>query len=273
MSAPDLTTEVVGYRQWYVTPDLELRPAGHSTGAVWKRGANTATCGRVKEEALPEADPYGLSLGYTYKADPCGDCPSDGCHCGFYALHDPSDHWYGKAAKNSLWSLAFAPQTDPLLSGIVVAWGTLQVHYSGFRAQHARIAALAVPETLRDQAVARAVARAYGVPCVPSEELPRIAAEYGGTVPVELRPDKPPEKVSGYATAMGGLLVPNLYSKYSWGLSPATWQSPPVLPQPSPKFSPAARPRMEFIEGLKKAANRQGPDRPQRAPKKLGGAR
>lgn len=258
MTDPDLTTEVVGYRQWYVTPDLELRSAGYTLGGTWQRGDNTAACGRLKN--------MGGVLDPSIP-NPCGDCPGPQCDCGFYALHDPSDHWYGKRANTSLW---FVQEIDTLLSGIIVAWGALQVHHQGFRAQHARIAALALPEMKRDQVVARAVASAYGVPCVPSDELPRIAAEYGGTVPVEYRPDKPKPKRGPYGLFHTG----GLYSQ--WLASPAftwssSWTTPlPAPPAPAPRVSREARQRMEFIQGLKKSANRQGPDKPKRAPKKLG---
>lgn len=269
MTEPDLTTEVVGYRQWYVTTDLELRAAGFGRGGTWERGENTAKCGRMKEapisRSLHSSRLYIDDFSYEYVDDPCGDSPGEKCECGFYALHDPSDHWYGK--DSGLMSVWHQANTDPLLSGIIVAWGKVQVHHQGFRAEHARIAALALPKTKRDQAVARAVASAYGVPCVPSEELPLIAAEYGGTVPVEYRPDKPePTPVRGpgaYTTALSmGLATGGLFSQWT------TWPTayvPPALPPASGAS--------KYIESIKKAANRQGPDKPKRAPRKLGGPR
>lgn len=276
MTAPDLTTEVVGYRQWYVTPALELRSAGVTSADPWNRGDNTAKCARVKE-----VNPNSYAFDTAYQPNPCGDCPGPNCECGFYALHDPSDHWYGKSGTRAgMLAFAFTQPTDPLVSGIIVAWGALQVHHQGFRAQHARIAALALPETKRDQAVARAVAAVYGVPCVPSNELPGIASEYGGTVPVEYRPDKPkPKPATSLAQLVGGYAVGGNANTWTWTTPLHTVPPQPkwyVNPAPpSGLWTPAdevdAPPEDKLAKYRKPPANRQGPPKPKRAPKKLGG--
>jgi hypothetical protein len=194
MTAPDLTTEIIGYRQWYVTSDLELRPA-HKTANKWKPGVNTATCERVIQTKHGD-----------FKPKPCKDTPGSDCECGLYALHDPSDLWYGRKDKN-LWSslmVTWGGGADPLVSGIVVAWGKVEVHHEGFRAERARVVALALPEGKRNAAVVRAAASEYGVPCVPIDDLPRIAAEFGVTVPAGMRPPKPEPKEDSLTLAMLG---------------------------------------------------------------------
>lgn len=188
MIEPDLTTEIIGYRQWYVGRNLELRAAGRR-GQTWVPGANEAVCGRFRRPDFT-ARPASYEKS---KPHPCGDTPGSDCECGFYALHDPSDFWYGKPKRDALASQVakMTADPDPLVSGIIVAWGKVEVHHKGFRAQHARVAALATPQGKRDAAVIRAAAAEYGAACVPVEELPKIAAEFGATVPVDMRPEKP----------------------------------------------------------------------------------
>lgn len=174
---PELTTEVVGFRQWRVRDDLKLR-AAHKQQAVWGTGVIKATC-------HPHANPF--NEGRT--KDPCKVSPGPCGECGLYALHSPDDFWYGKSgARGTLGGIV--PSPDPLIAGIVVAWGEMEVHATGFRAQFARIVALATPESRRDAAVARAVAGEYGVPLVAADALPQIASEFGQTVPEELRPKR-----------------------------------------------------------------------------------
>lgn len=263
MTEPDLIGEVVGYRQWRVTDDLELRAAGwRSKHDTWTPGANTAQCGRLR--AIDDREGWATQQ----VPSPCGDCPGDDCHCGFYGLHDPSDHWYGPNARQARGLMFFAttPDPDPLLSGIIVAWGAMQVHHGGFRAQHARVAALAMPESLRDQAVARAVAEKYGVPLVPAVQIPKIAAEFGDTVPLEMRPEKPKPKTDDLWTVAAGGYTMTWTAPIQW-----TWGAPvaPSVPPPAPKVSKGARERMKLIEGVKRGSNRQGPPKPKRAPRKL----
>lgn len=236
MTGPDLTTEVVGYRQWYVTSDLDLRAAGFGKGGVWTPGANTAKCGRMTRPSLPS---FGSSIHYgeyeTPKPNPCGDTPGHDCQCGFYALHDPSDFWYGPRQAASAFTQAMVRETsDPLISGVVVAWGKLEVHHQGFRAEHARIAALALPDGKRDAAVARAAAAAYGALCVPVAELPQIAAEFGTTVPQEMRPrkkpkPKPEDEYLRFMRAMQQQIATTQASTSNWG---SAWSYEPPSRKP-----------------------------------------
>lgn len=194
-----LSTEVIGYRQWHITPDLTLR-AAHKRDQVWTVGTNTAAC---KPHDMPKVTDDGAIEYHT--PEPCVECPSSDHECGIYALHDPSDFWYGKdSIRMSLSAIWAGGHDDPIVSGVIAAWGNMEVHHSGFRTQHARVVALALPGTKRDAAVARAVANAYGVPLVPVDELPRIAAEFGSTVPVEMRPPKP-EESTAFGYSKGGM--------------------------------------------------------------------
>jgi hypothetical protein len=101
------------------------------------------------------------------------DSPHEACQCGIYAYHTPGPRsWFGEA----YWC-----------EGVVSAWGRIVVHGDGFRAEHARVEALAVPPTVRPEPVRRAAA-ALGVPVIDHGALEAFATGLGGGVPAALRP-------------------------------------------------------------------------------------
>ncbi len=95
--------------------------------------------------------------------------PTRRCSCGLYARHDPP----------------FVPGAGWVL-GAVVAWGRLEVHHDGFRAEQARVVAFAAPEA-HDEPL-DALAAAYGVRVVPPAGLVEYASEFGETLPLESIP-------------------------------------------------------------------------------------
>jgi len=101
--------------------------------------------------------------------------PHEACQCGIYAYHTPGPRsWFGEA----YWC-----------EGVVSAWGRIVVHEDGFRAEHARVEAVAVPASAAYGAAAvRAAAERLGVPLIAHGELEAFAAGLGGGVPEALRP-------------------------------------------------------------------------------------
>lgn len=92
--------------------------------------------------------------------------PMRRCSCGLYALSDHCDrrlHADGQAV------------------GAIAAWGDIELHATGFRAQHAMIVALGVPSRCsaahRDRL--RRASEHYSVPLVAMHALPAAAGEYG----------------------------------------------------------------------------------------------
>jgi hypothetical protein len=73
---------------------------------------------------------------------------------------------------------------------VIAAWGRLVVHSSGWRAEHARVEALAVPDLgdARLEVVVAEIAARLGVPVVERGELADVAEAAGGLVPEALRP-------------------------------------------------------------------------------------
>ena len=99
-----------GYRRWEVTLDMGLKALAHDD--VW---------------------PPALRAGCR-QPDTDHAAPAASCACGIYACHRPDDP-----------QLAGISVLHPgcVVTGVVEAWGRAEVGVRGFRAQYARIVALA----------------------------------------------------------------------------------------------------------------------------------
>jgi hypothetical protein len=94
--------------------------------------------------------------------------PDPRCQCGIYGYFTPGPRsWYGEA----YWC-----------EGVITAWGRVEVHADGFRAEHARVEALALPEDRLPHAAAavRAAAAHLGVALVEHAQLESVARALGG---------------------------------------------------------------------------------------------
>ena len=116
-----------------------------------------------------------LTRGVGWLAEPHAS-PHEACQCGIYAYHTPGPRsWFGEA----YWC-----------EGVVSAWGRLVVHDDGFRAEHARVEAIAVPPSVQGYGAAQVqrTADALGIPLVPHTDLESFAAGLGGGMPTTLLP-------------------------------------------------------------------------------------
>jgi hypothetical protein len=165
-AAPDLAAAVVAFRSWRLAGERLMSPF---IPCRWSGRVMHATCFDANR---------GLTRGVGWLHEP-HESPHEDCQCGIYAYHSPGPRsWFGEA----YWC-----------EGVVSAWGRLVVHNDGFRAQDARVEALAVPDELRRvgaEQVHRAAA-ALGVPVVPHDDLESFAAALGGGVPAALLPGAP----------------------------------------------------------------------------------
>ncbi|MDX6728826.1 MAG: hypothetical protein QOK49_3631 [Baekduia sp.] len=154
--APDYLEAVIGYRAWHADDDGLLRPWTF-TALAWEPGVNAATCARDVRHAPPVSD----------------------CMCGLYALTDPADRRLDFRADQAV--------------GAEAAWGDMEVHRSGFRAEHACIVALALPGRAgHEQRVAlEQAAERYGVPLVAPEALSAEARRHGAPLPDDLWAPQP----------------------------------------------------------------------------------
>lgn len=156
MSAPDLIEAVIGYRQWR-SPGNTLR-------------------GLIEPTPWPPGETMTAACRYAWRKVDHDDveAPRSDCSCGLYAWHDRPLQAVGDANR--------------MVLGAIKAWGRIEVHHGGFRAQHAQIIALAGA----GRRVAWLAGR-YGVPAVPADRLAAFASEHGTPVPDALRPDAPTE--------------------------------------------------------------------------------
>jgi hypothetical protein len=160
VTAPDLAAPVVAFRSWRLAGEQLVSPF---VPCRWSGRVMHATCFDANRT---------LTRGIGWLDAP-HDSPHADCQCGIYAYHTPGPRsWFGEA----YWC-----------EGVVSAWGRLVVHADGFRAEHARVEALAIPDG-RAPGQVRAAAEALGVPLLAHDELEAFADELGGGVPDALRP-------------------------------------------------------------------------------------
>jgi hypothetical protein len=163
VTAPDLAARVVAFRSWRLAGERLMSPF---IPCRWQD--------RVMHAACFDAN-RGLTRGVGWLEEPHLS-PHEACQCGIYGYYTPGPRsWFGEA----YWC-----------EGVVSAWGRLVVHGDGFRAEHARVEALAVPDGLRRFGVGHVhrAAETLEVPVIAHDELEDFAADLGGTVPPALRP-------------------------------------------------------------------------------------
>ncbi len=103
-----LAGKVLGFRQWTLDGH-RLRPMVSSLPFSWRLGPNQAQCLR------PHINPNAAAGRSEHAA------PHPSCECGLYAYHEPSSR----------------PPEGDTVTGAVLAWGRIEVHRSGFRAEYA----------------------------------------------------------------------------------------------------------------------------------------
>jgi glycine cleavage system H protein len=154
--APDFIGAVAGFRAWHVGDDALLRPWSFPD-RPWVPGVNTATCALHPGHHAPEA----------------------GCGCGLYALADPGDR-----------RLDF--HGDQVV-GAIAAWGDMEVHRTGFRAEQACVVALARPARAARSTLAllEAAAERYRVALVDAPALEDEALLHAEPLPAGLWDELP----------------------------------------------------------------------------------
>jgi hypothetical protein len=162
-AAPDLAAAVVGFRSWRLANGELQSPY---IPCRWDGPVMHAQCYDANRVLL---------RGEGWLDEP-HESPHTDCQCGIYAYHEPGmRRYYGEA-----WCC----------EGVVTAWGRIEVHADGIRAEYARVRALGVPDlgNPRLEGAVRAIGARLEVPVVPAAELQAVAAELGGPVPAVLRP-------------------------------------------------------------------------------------
>jgi hypothetical protein len=161
--APDLAAPVVGFRAWRV---IEEQLSSPYIPVRWEGGLMHAACFPANRNLL-----FGdgwLEIAHA--------SPDPRCRCGIYAYHRPQ----------------LAPYVGEFewVGGIVTAWGRIEVHHDGLRAEHARIEALALRPgwSAARAARVRRIATRLGAHTIAHAELEAAAPDYGGSLPGALVP-------------------------------------------------------------------------------------
>ena len=144
--APDLIEPVVAFRNWRIV-DGRLRSVYEPV--FWLDPVQQAEC---------RAD---------HRGRPPHAAPGSGCTCGLYAAHEPD--------------YDFSTVDYRGVSGIVTAWGNIEVHAGGIRAEWVQVEALSTYErwTRRQIDAVRAVAEDLGSDLVDLCDLAEAAGRYG----------------------------------------------------------------------------------------------
>jgi hypothetical protein len=161
--APDLVVPLAGFRSWRLANGRLLSPY---IPCRWEGRMLHAECWDANRTLLH---------GQGWLTEP-HESPHPDCQCGIYAYERPGLRtYYGE----SWWA-----------EGVISAWGRIVVHGDGWRAQHARIEALALPgeEEPRLVEALEGVAARLGVPLVARAELQAVADAAGTGVPAVLKP-------------------------------------------------------------------------------------
>jgi hypothetical protein len=187
---PDLTGVVLGVRGFGRVGHFLASPF---QGDVWRRPTSRAACEPDRRATATALVATGAKPGAALtaaqriverqQARSDHDAPGDTCPCGLYAYHG-LDH------------LARHQRTHPVVAA-VHAWGQIMVHPRGFRAQHMRIVALALPADLDDgidgtrlAEAARRAAAWWRIPLLGLDGLTASYREFGDPIPDELIPEE-----------------------------------------------------------------------------------
>jgi hypothetical protein len=144
--APDIIEPVVAFRKFRVV-DGRLRSLYEPI--FWL-------------DPMQEAECRAANRGH-----PPHDAPETGCTCGIYASHEPDYEF---------------PAVDYRgVSGIVTAWGNIEVNAAGFRAQFVQVEALSIYErwSVRHTNAVRTAAEELGLDLIDLYDLEAAAARYG----------------------------------------------------------------------------------------------
>ncbi len=137
---PVVPGRVYGLRTWRVRWSAH-RPilSGVFQASTWSHGLDAT-----------QAKCRGRARGTRHEA------PHPGCRCGIYGMHPAQiGQWFEMTRKPFDWG--------PSVHGIVEAWGRVELHEDGFRAEYARPHAIVHVEGYGDWSGSRKVAEGLGV--------------------------------------------------------------------------------------------------------------
>jgi hypothetical protein len=144
--APDLIEPIAAYRKWRVV-DGRLRSV--YLPVFWEERVQQAECRSQQGPA------------------PAHMAPGSDCTCGIYASYKPD--------------LEFPTVDYRGVSGVVTAWGSIEVHADGVRAEYVQVEELCFYErwTARQLQAVERIAEELGVDLIELDRLDGAAERYG----------------------------------------------------------------------------------------------
>jgi hypothetical protein len=229
---PTFSQCVIGYRRWMLDVLGQLRPIAMQDPTLWTPGINEARCLVGLLVVRGQRSPH--------------EAPGFDCGCGLYGWHELT------SITNRPDAGRFAEEDMQLRSipviGAIAAFGRLEVHATGFRAQYAGVVALAwqLGMSPRVRGIVQRVADEYGVACVALADLEREASRHGSSLPTDVRPGQWRTAEQAYRHSLSQMspatiLPPGLRpwrEGYTGVLRSASL--PPRLPRP-PRAAPSRR--------------------------------
>ena len=160
--SPDMIAPVVGFRSWRIFRDGPARGELSSPNfpVTWSDRVLRAECRRFRRAEDLLQRPH--------------TAPDPVCGCGICARHAPTDD--------------FSRVDYQGVSGIVTAWGRIEVDRDGMRVEYARVEALGLYSrwTRRQRQAVERTAGELGVDLVDLHDLGAAAGEYGEALPASL---------------------------------------------------------------------------------------
>jgi hypothetical protein len=166
--------KVIGFRAWSIGRSRNRGFGQVRNDHLWSIGNHPVRWDSPRMTAECLRDLYRLG-GIRHPGKPA---PHIGCKCGIYANHQLG--WPSSAPEG-------------MCNGAVAAWGRIQVHHRGFRAQHVEIVAFGYSRAWTRAGIGRVARTAdrFGVPLVPLGGLHDVALEHGSPIPIDLRAQGP----------------------------------------------------------------------------------
>jgi glycine cleavage system H lipoate-binding protein len=146
--APDFAEAVLGFRYWAIGSGGALLSV--SARSPWEPGVNRAQCPNLRRDH---------------------EAPGTVCRCGFNAFHRPPRK---DLPKNRYYAV-----------GAIAAWGEIEVHARGFRAEYACVTALALlgTEPKERRAELEQASERYGAALVPYRRLRKEGSRFATSLP------------------------------------------------------------------------------------------
>lgn len=151
---------VIGYRAWKIDPDKRML-CGPVSRTVWP-------CDRKLEASCEEI--FASKKGRDFaRIEAPHQTPGHECPCGIYGFHSLEDARY------------FGIHSTTVL-GVAAFWGRISVHTTGFKAQFARI--LAIADHLEDRDLGwttalDSITERYMIPAIPEDLLEQYGLTFG----------------------------------------------------------------------------------------------